>query len=141
MLSRRKMIEPETDMTPMVDVTFLLLIFFMVSMSVAFASKLDVPPAEYEGGGSFPVSPGPTSVEIYIGPDNTISVDGQATATFSELVRTLETQLSETGLDRVCIETAPESLHQQTIMALDAARAARVPVIQYRSNTWVKTTS
>jgi biopolymer transport protein ExbD len=36
--------QPEMDMTPMVDVTFLLLIFFMITAAFALQKSLEVPP-------------------------------------------------------------------------------------------------
>jgi biopolymer transport protein ExbD len=38
--------QPEMDMTPMVDVTFLLLIFFMITAAFALQKSLEVPPVE-----------------------------------------------------------------------------------------------
>lgn len=38
--------QPEMDMTPMVDVTFLLLIFFMITAAFAMQKSLEVPPIQ-----------------------------------------------------------------------------------------------
>jgi biopolymer transport protein ExbD len=38
--------QPEMDMTPMVDVTFLLLIFFMITAAFALQKALEVPPID-----------------------------------------------------------------------------------------------
>jgi biopolymer transport protein ExbD len=38
--------QPEMDMTPMVDVTFLLLIFFMITAAFAMQKSLEVPPVQ-----------------------------------------------------------------------------------------------
>ena len=38
--------QPEMDMTPMVDVTFLLLIFFMITAAFALQKSLEVPPVD-----------------------------------------------------------------------------------------------
>ena len=40
----------DLDITPMIDVTFLLLIFFMVSSTMQSAPSLDLPPAEFSKG-------------------------------------------------------------------------------------------
>lgn len=42
----RKDADAEMDMTPMVDVTFLLLIFFMITAAFALQKSLEVPPME-----------------------------------------------------------------------------------------------
>jgi biopolymer transport protein ExbD len=47
---KRKPVEGELDITPMIDVTFLLLIFFMVSSTMQGKPDLDVPPAEHAVG-------------------------------------------------------------------------------------------
>ena len=47
---RRKPVQGELDITPMIDVTFLLLIFFMVSSTMQGKPDLDVPVAEHAMG-------------------------------------------------------------------------------------------
>lgn len=42
--------ETDLDITPMIDVTFLLLIFFMVTSTMQASPDLDVPPAEHGVG-------------------------------------------------------------------------------------------
>ena len=46
--------ETEMDMTPMVDVTFLLLIFFMVTASFALQKAVELPPQQSEAPSSNP---------------------------------------------------------------------------------------
>lgn len=46
----RKMVDGEMDITPMIDVTFLLLIFFMVASTMQGTPDVDVPPAEHSLG-------------------------------------------------------------------------------------------
>lgn len=47
---KRKPVEGELDITPMIDVTFLLLIFFMVSSTMQGKPDLDVPVAVHSVG-------------------------------------------------------------------------------------------
>ena len=47
---KRKPVEGELDITPMIDVTFLLLIFFMVSSTMQGKPDLDVPVARHAIG-------------------------------------------------------------------------------------------
>jgi biopolymer transport protein ExbD len=47
---KRKPIEGDLDITPMIDVTFLLLIFFMVSSTMRGKPDLDVPVAQHATG-------------------------------------------------------------------------------------------
>ncbi len=46
----RKLVDGEMDITPMIDVTFLLLIFFMVASTMQGTPDVDVPPAEHSIG-------------------------------------------------------------------------------------------
>jgi len=47
---KRKPVEGDLDITPMIDVTFLLLIFFMVSSTMRGKPDLDVPVAQHATG-------------------------------------------------------------------------------------------
>lgn len=47
-VSRRNIGDDEMDMTPMVDIVFQLLIFFMVTASFSLQKSLEVPPMEEE---------------------------------------------------------------------------------------------
>jgi biopolymer transport protein ExbD len=44
--AERKGVDDDVDMTPMVDVTFLLLIFFMITAAFALQKAIEVPPSE-----------------------------------------------------------------------------------------------
>ena len=46
----RRMADGEMDITPMIDVTFLLLIFFMVASTMQGTPDVDVPPAQHSIG-------------------------------------------------------------------------------------------
>jgi biopolymer transport protein ExbD len=46
----RKLTDGEMDITPMIDVTFLLLIFFMVASTMQGTPDIDVPPAQHSIG-------------------------------------------------------------------------------------------
>jgi biopolymer transport protein ExbD len=47
---RQITLETQVDMTSMIDVTFLLLIFFMVTASLEPSNEVDLPPAEFGKG-------------------------------------------------------------------------------------------
>jgi len=46
----RRVVTGEMDITPMIDVVFLLLIFFMVASTMQGTPEIDVPPAEHSLG-------------------------------------------------------------------------------------------
>lgn len=51
-LTRPREVEDEMDLTPMVDVTFLLLIFFMITAAFAVQKAIGVPPVDEEQAAS-----------------------------------------------------------------------------------------
>jgi biopolymer transport protein ExbD len=46
-LRRRRRVDDEMDITPMIDITFLLLIFFLVAAKLESPASIDLPPARY----------------------------------------------------------------------------------------------
>lgn len=116
----------EMDLTPMVDVTFLLLIFFMITASFNLQKKIDMPPASSEEGVSVaPVEdPEKSPVEAEIDADNKIYVDGTPGTTFDELVTLLESAKSGTDAIELKLKIDPESTHDRRILVADAAAKA-----------------
>ena len=49
-MSKRVPVDEELDITPMIDVTFLMLIFFMVASTMQGTPDLPIPPAKSGGG-------------------------------------------------------------------------------------------
>jgi len=79
----RKSLEAEMDMTPMVDVTFQLLIFFMLTASFTTQQSLNTPKPESNQPSSQPTSllefeENPDYVVVRIDPNNTYYVSGSA---------------------------------------------------------------
>lgn len=116
----------EMDLTPMVDVTFLLLIFFMITASFNLQKHIDMPPASSEEGVSVAPMEDPdvTPVEAEIDADNQIYIDGQLGTTFDELVRLLEDARSDTDVIELKLKIDPESTHDRRILVADAATEA-----------------
>lgn len=103
----------DLDITPMIDVTFLLLIFFMVSSTMSSTPSLDLPPAEHSKGVTVSSSTvvtakapsgSETSSQLLLG-------DGAGPeATFNELKVFLEEQ-QRSGLHRVVIKAEGDVPH------------------------------
>ncbi|WP_231757269.1 ExbD/TolR family protein [Microbulbifer elongatus] len=108
------------NLTPLIDVVFLLLIFFMVSTTFTKEShlKLNLP----EAAGPQAESP-PSTIEILINADGSYSVDGQAL--INKKLVTLKSALSEVSAgeyNRPLIITADATAeHQSVVRAMDAA--------------------
>ena len=118
---RRQSAEQEgVNLTPLIDVVFLLLIFFMVSTTFTKQTHLtlDLPEATGE-----PSSDQPDQLEILIGADGSYSLNG--TALVNNKIETLMSglqKLSEGNTKLPLIVTADaKTPHQAVVQAMDAA--------------------
>ncbi|MCP4783977.1 MAG: protein kinase [Fuerstiella sp.] len=115
----------EMDLTPMVDVTFLLLIFFMITASFTLQKKIDVPPTQSDAVSAVSVDPmDAVAVEAVIDAENRIYIDDAPGESFKQIVGLLET--SRTAADAVELKLLidPESTHEKRILVADAAAQA-----------------
>ena len=109
---------PEVSLTPLIDVVFLLLIFFMVSTSfdkqaqleVTLPETIDQPPLEQ-----------PEALNIVIDAQGRFAVDGQALATVDRatLAKALERSLAGNSERPVVIQADAETAHRYVVMAMD----------------------
>lgn len=122
--------DEEMDLTPMVDVTFLLLIFFMITASFSIQKTLEVPAPD-------PDDEGPsnnitledieeTSIEIEIDARNVIYFDDEPISD----PRSLPDRLRASGMTEVLIKADEASLHEMTVIAVDAANEAQMQKIR-----------
>jgi biopolymer transport protein ExbD len=112
--------EPDINLTPLIDVVFLLLIFFMVSTTFEHQSriKIDLPEATAE-----PTKPDDESLEIIIDAQGRYFI-GDRQVVNTEL-KTLRSAISKAAGDReaipVIIRADGNTPHQSVVTALDAA--------------------
>jgi biopolymer transport protein ExbD len=118
---RRQSAEQEgVNLTPLIDVVFLLLIFFMVSTTFTKQTHLtlDLPEASGE-----PSSEQPDQLEILIGADGSYSLNGVALV--NNKIETLMSglqKLSEGNNKLPLVVTADaKTPHQAVVQAMDAA--------------------
>lgn len=126
--------EDELDMTPMVDVTFLLLIFFMVTAAFSLQKAIEVPPPDQKESAQQArtieeLEEDDDFVIIKIDRDNTVWVNGiEAPSKQDLLVKLRDATEGSAGSDSM----GPSSLlvladgdcrHETVIMALDAGNA------------------
>jgi biopolymer transport protein ExbD len=116
------------DLTPAVDVTFQLLIFFMVTASFSMQKAFDVPPAKNVEGVSLNVtvpldeSPG---VKVQVDPNNVMYVDSKKATTYQEIYDLLTAEKNAaSGVSDLDLELDPESIHEMRIIVIDAATQA-----------------
>ncbi len=118
---RPQMEEPSVELTPLIDVVFLLLIFFMVSTTFTRESRLsiDLPEASTE----------PTSGETRVGLEISITQNGEFAVNDQTLVNskaaTLRAALRKIGgsdtSQPVLISADANAPHQAVVTAMDVA--------------------
>ena len=128
------------DLTPAVDITFQLLIFFMVTASFSMQKAFDVPPAKNtEGVSTNVVVPldAPVGIKVQVGPDNVMYVEGKKATTYQEILDLLTAEKnSASGVTDLELELDPESIHEMRIMVIDAGTQAgftrvRIKIVEY----------
>jgi biopolymer transport protein ExbD len=125
----RKVVIPsdEMDLTPMVDVTFLLLIFFMITASFSMQKAFDVPPANTKKGVSaVTIEPPETgAVRVEVDQDNVMFVEGKKAGTYEEVLELLKAEkTSSGGITDLELVMDPDSLHEMRVIVIDAATQA-----------------
>lgn len=113
----------DINLTPLIDVVFLLLIFFMVSTTFVKESEIDLtlPQASQELRDE-PVD----RVDVAIDRDGTVFVNEQAlvNAQVATVVKALGEARGEGGDPVVIISADAEASHQSVVDVMDAARQA-----------------
>ena len=116
------------DLTPAVDVTFQLLIFFMVTASFSMQKAFDVPPTKNNDGMSTVVTVDEDSaggIKVQVDAENTMYVEGKKATTYQEVLELLTSEKNaSTGINDLDLELDPESIHEMRIMVIDAATTA-----------------
>jgi len=129
---RRDSSEQELDMTPMVDVTFLLLIFFMVTAAFSMQKSLEVAPPDQEDSAAQSrqiddVEKDDDYCIVRIYKDNTITVDDVTARSKQDLIVKLREARQGTGGSRgpssLLVLAHEDARHEKVIMALDAGNA------------------
>ena len=127
-LRKRNVVSENIDLTPAVDVTFQLLIFFMITASFSLQKAFDVPPAKNsEGVATTVVIESPNAgVRVTVDADNKISVnDSEDVTTYEEVLELLNTtKNSDPGIVEVNLFLDPDSTHEMRVIVIDAATQA-----------------
>ena len=132
--------EDELDMTPMVDVTFLLLIFFVMTAAFTIQTSLPIPTPQSEEASTNAVpedtEEDPEFITAKVDADNNFWVTGMnGLDEECSDVRALRTQLrlmkDDMGeVNKVVVEANEESLHAQVVAAIDAGMVIGVDQVQ-----------
>ncbi len=114
--------EPSVNLTPLIDVVFLLLIFFMVTTTFREESEIEI---NLPQASNAPMDPLPQAVEITIDRDGRFFVNQQAliNTQVDTLKRALRKVIGEEGeKPPVIVSADAEAPHQAVVKAMDAAR-------------------
>ena len=126
--------ENDLDMTPMVDVTFLLLIFFMVTAAFSLQKSINVPTPEKEESATQArtlqdIEEDFDYIIVEIHGDNTIFVDEVEAPSKQDLLEKLRDARdtpkgsSARGPSNLLVLAHPDCWHETVVMALDAGNA------------------
>ncbi len=118
---RRPRTEVSIELTPLIDVVFLLLIFFMVSTTFIRETQLDLNLPEATGDLQQLED---QNIVVTIAEDGTYAVNNQALVNnqLATLMRALQQQMGENDAPKQLIITADaNATHQAVVRAMDAA--------------------
>src|SRR5690606_40437175 len=133
--------DDELDMTPMVDVTFLLLIFFMITAAFALQKVLSVPPVSEEEEASTQVVEDieKDSIVVRIDEDNVFWVgaplwqdEQKAVSTPDMRAKVREAKTGNPGTigpTKMIVQAHGDAVHEKMVDALDAGAAVEMSQI------------
>ena len=131
--------DDDLDMTPMIDVTFLLLIFFMVTASFTLQKSIEQPQAETDDPSTQVIEKPEDAedyVEVIIDQTNTfyeISRDEEVEApTVRDMRAKVRDAKQSLNAKRMVITAHTDSKHSLTVAAWDAAQVAELFEVQTR---------
>lgn len=117
---RQRAKEVNVDLTPLIDVVFLLLIFFMVSTTFTKETHLEINLPQAQGNES---SETVEAIDVLIAQDGTYSVNGTPLVnTQADTLKRALRELSEGDTDKPLTITADaKTPHQSVVTAMDVA--------------------
>lgn len=120
--------EEEMDLTPMVDMTFLLLIFFMITASFQIQKSLEMPnPGNDKKGAAQAVtldSLEDKSVMVSVDERNRVFVEDRPVADVSQLANVLSRTIRTTRKNELLITADEQAYHETVVRVIDAAQEA-----------------
>ena len=132
----------EVDMTPMIDVTFLLLIFFMVTAAFSLQRSLEIPPPDSENESQsadqiMQNNQESNSVIVRILKDNTVWVEDREVPSRQELLAVLRDMTNPLGqippVTTMLVLADGYARHETVVMVLDAGNAVSMRNIQLKT--------
>ncbi|MBM4077204.1 MAG: biopolymer transporter ExbD [Planctomycetes bacterium] len=137
-LRKRSRIEDEMDLTPMVDVTFQLLIFFMVTASFALQKTIQVPTPDPDQKGATQQLQKlddfqGTSILVRIEADNSVLIDDELLADATQLPDILRDKMRKEQKSELLLTAHTAARHRNVISVIDAANEVGMQKIRLAS--------
>jgi biopolymer transport protein ExbD len=139
---RRHRGEEDLDMTPMVDVTFLLLIFFMVTAAFALQKSIETPPPDREEGTTQnrtieELEQDDDYIIVRVAHDDTIWVEDREAPTRHELLAKIR-EIRDGAPSRqmpshLLVLADSQAHHDVVVMALDAGNAVGMEYVRIQT--------
>jgi len=127
--------EAEMDMTPMIDVTFQLIIFFMITATFIVQKTLDMPKATEpeQDTGSYTLTELKTQyILVAVSREGTITLDDQPVA-LDELTDRLAEAMKERESAELLLDIDDEVYHETAVQVIDSAAGAQIEKVYYVS--------
>lgn len=127
-IKKGHMVKDELDMTSLVDVTFLLLVFFMITASFSVQKSLQIAAPESDDAASSSVVVSAEdiageSVIVEVDAQDRIKVDDVPVSGMAELKTVLASKLATESKTDVLIEAAYQATHGTVVSVTDSAIA------------------
>lgn len=111
---------PSIELTPLIDVVFLLLIFFMISTTFVSRSGLQVQVPEAQ---SSQANPDREQIEVMVTEEGEYLIDGEGLAAGTNLKQALKERAKDGDQSLLVIRADENAKHRAVVGAMDAGKA------------------
>jgi biopolymer transport protein ExbD len=127
--------EAESDLTPMIDVTFQLLIFFMIAATYTIQKTLDLPSMKPDPEGAATMTMEEleqNNIMVKIAGDGAVTVQDKLVP-LDDVYRSLNQAVSQMRTAELVLDVDDQAVHDVVVKVIDAAGAAQIQKILFVS--------